>query len=107
MSKEDSAATGIRLSPGRPGRRNRDAEVPCQFRYPSQCPFFGTARGRLPEWPKGAVCKTVGSAYDGSNPSPATTCENGPLAGDTPALRAVACCVILGHQPSADVAAPR
>jgi hypothetical protein len=28
-----------------------------------------------------AVCKTVGSAYVGSNPTPATTCENGPLAG--------------------------
>ncbi len=27
-----------------------------------------------------AVCKTVGSAYVGSNPTPATTCENGPLA---------------------------
>jgi hypothetical protein len=26
-------------------------------------------------------CKTVGSAYDGSNPSPATTSGNGPLAG--------------------------
>jgi hypothetical protein len=25
------------------------------------------------------VCKTVGSAYVGSNPTPATTCENGPL----------------------------
>jgi hypothetical protein len=25
-----------------------------------------------------AFCKTVGLAYDGSNPSPATTCENGP-----------------------------
>ena len=25
-----------------------------------------------------AVCKTVGSAYVGSNPTPATTCENGP-----------------------------
>jgi hypothetical protein len=24
------------------------------------------------------VCKTVGSAYDGSNPSPATTSGNGP-----------------------------
>jgi hypothetical protein len=31
-----------------------------------------TAYGRLPEWPKGAVCKTVGSAYVGSNPTPAT-----------------------------------
>jgi len=27
-----------------------------------------------------AGCKTVGSAYVGSNPTPATTCENGPLA---------------------------
>src|ERR1700730_12643856 len=33
--------------------------------------------------PKGAVCKTVGSAYVGSNPTPATTCENGPLAAET------------------------
>src|SRR5580704_12490626 len=41
------------------------------------------AHGRLPEWPKGAVCKTVGSAYVGSNPTPATTCENGPLAAET------------------------
>jgi len=28
-----------------------------------------------------AGCKTVGSAYVGSNPTPATTCANGPLAG--------------------------
>jgi hypothetical protein len=42
-------------------------------------PLARAAYGRLPEWPKGAVCKTVGSAYDGSNPSPATTCGNGPL----------------------------
>ena len=30
-----------------------------------------------------AVCKTVGSAYVGSNPTPATTCGNGPLAAET------------------------
>jgi hypothetical protein len=29
------------------------------------------------------VCKTVGSAYVGSNPTPATTCGNGPLAGNS------------------------
>src|SRR2546430_15374610 len=29
---------------------------------------------------KPTVCKTVGSAYVGSDPTPATTCENGPLA---------------------------
>src|SRR5579863_10409859 len=46
---------------------------------PAQCSLSFTVpsgvavRGRLPEWPKGAVCKTVGLAYDGSNPSPATT----------------------------------
>ncbi len=32
-------------------------------------------RGRLPEWSKGAVCKTVGSAYAGSSPAPATPAE--------------------------------
>jgi hypothetical protein len=32
----------------------------------------------LPERPKGAVCKTVGFAYVGSNPTPATTCGNSP-----------------------------
>jgi hypothetical protein len=37
----------------------------------------------------GAVCKTVGSAYVGSNPTPATTCENDPLAGNSRAMRAV------------------
>jgi len=31
----------------------------------------------------GEVCKTVGSAYVGSNPTPATTSENGPLAAET------------------------
>lgn len=29
--------------------------------------------GRLPERPMGADCKSVGFAYDGSNPSPATS----------------------------------
>src|SRR3954447_26313806 len=29
-------------------------------------------RGGLPEWPMGADCKSVGLAYEGSNPSPAT-----------------------------------
>ena len=45
-----------------------------------------------------AVCKTVGSAYVGSNPTPATTCENGPLAGNSrlsgPFLR----CPVMCHR---------
>src|SRR5919106_4695347 len=31
----------------------------------------------MPEWPKGAACKVVGSAYGGSNPPPATTASPG------------------------------
>ena len=41
-------------------------------------------RPRNPLGPhKGAVCKTVGSAYASSNLAPAATCGNGPLAADT------------------------
>ena len=33
--------------------------------------------GGVPEWLKGADCKSVGIAYDGSNPSPSTSgCGN-------------------------------
>jgi hypothetical protein len=50
-------------------------------------PGAGTDRGPLigglVQRPKGAVCKTVGSAYVGSNPTPATTTENGPHAAGT------------------------
>ena len=28
--------------------------------------------GRVPEWPKGADCKSVASSFDGSNPSSPT-----------------------------------
>src|SRR4051795_5804518 len=34
--------------------------------------------GGLPEWPMGADCKSVGLAYEGSNPSPATPRYAGP-----------------------------
>jgi hypothetical protein len=59
--------------------RLRVSRLPCGhvFGYPCDA-ASAAAYGRLPEWPKGAVCKTVGSAYVGSNPTPATTCGNGP-----------------------------
>ena len=49
--------------------------------------FHGThlrVQGGLPEWPKGADCKSAAECFGGSNPSPATegracprsTCEN-------------------------------
>jgi hypothetical protein len=38
---------------------------------------FGQVGGHSDGWGE-TVCKTVGLAYVGSNPTPATTCENGP-----------------------------
>src|SRR5450756_2612428 len=55
------------------------------------------AHGRLPEWPKGTVCKTVGSAYVGSNPTPATRCGNGPLAANSRASGAFLLCPVACH----------
>src|SRR5690348_12147039 len=64
--------------------RLRVSRLPCCLVLGYPCDAASAAAyGRLPEWPKGAVCKTVGSAYVGSNPTPATTCENGPLAAET------------------------
>src|SRR5262249_45230194 len=92
MSKEDSCdATAPRLdapSAERHAERAMSRGQPLTvsrlprgrvFGYPCDA-ASAAAYGRLPEWPKGAVCKTVGSAYVGSNPTPATTCGNGPLA---------------------------
>ena len=31
---------------------------------------YDTVCGRFPEWPKGADCKSVSDAFEGSNPSP-------------------------------------
>src|SRR5580693_6229957 len=96
MSKLDSLGMIIRLDgygasrhTGRSGfrcaRRRGPATMPeGPRRNQSCCPLFFSllphrvALGRLPEWPKGAVCKTVGSAYVGSNPTPATTRGNAP-----------------------------
>ena len=86
MSKEESwDATAPRLDARtagrhaeRAGRRARyDPDGPSANRLVVSWAILfdaarATAHGRLPEWPKGAVCKTVGSAYVGSNPTPAT-----------------------------------
>src|SRR5487761_1522257 len=44
-----------------------------------------------------AACKTVGSAYVGSNPTPATTCENAPLAANSRAGGAFPLCPGVCH----------
>ena len=64
----------------------KQPDGPLSFTVPS----CGAAQGRLPERPKGAVCKTVGFAFPGSNPGPATTCGNGPWPGVSPGSRAAA-----------------
>jgi hypothetical protein len=46
---------------------------------------------------RGRVCKTVGSAYDGSNPTPATTCKNAPLAANSRAGGAFVLCPVVCH----------
>ena len=33
-------------------------------------PYRSHQYGWIPEWPKGADCKSVGNAFEGSNPSP-------------------------------------
>ena len=49
-------------------------------------------------------CKTVGSAYVGSNPTPATTCGNGPVAGNSrlcgPFSFVPACVILSRCRPS-------
>ena len=56
---------------------------------------------------RGRVCKTVGFAFPGSNPGPATTSGNGLWPGVSQGLRAVVRYVTLCHRPSGDVTAPR
>jgi hypothetical protein len=55
------------------GRRRPQACLAARIRWSAA---FDSGRRR-------AVCKTVGSAYVGSNPTPATTCGNGPLVAET------------------------
>jgi hypothetical protein len=45
----------------------------------------------------GTGCKTVGSAYVGSNPTPATRCENAPLAAKSRASGAFPLCPVMCH----------
>jgi hypothetical protein len=46
---------------------------------------------------RGEFCKTVGSAYVGSNPTPATTCENGPLARNSRLCGPFLLCPVVCH----------
>ena len=41
----------------------------CNQQVIGSSPIVGFS-GWIPEWPKGADCKSVGNAFEGSNPSP-------------------------------------
>ena len=48
--------------------------LPYKQRVIGSSPIGPTSKiyGWIPEWPKGADCKSVGNAFEGSNPSPST-----------------------------------
>src|SRR5581483_6678511 len=75
-----SRAARARPMPGKTCQMSRDPAVGHLWdRHPDQTNVpCSTAGQKHLDTPKGAVCKTVGSAYVGSNPTPATTCVNGP-----------------------------
>ena len=43
----------------------------CNQQVNGSSPFIGF-NGQIPEWPKGTDCKSAGTAFEGSNPSPPT-----------------------------------
>ena len=100
------ALLGGRVRAGAPRRGAGQVPGCCRcarVRYPSLCRLAWAAHGRLPERPKGAVCKTVGLAYVGSNPTPATTCGNSPWpASMRPGADLVSgwpCAAVCGREP--------
>ena len=46
----------------------------CNQQVTGSSPVVGLY-GRIPEWPKGADCKSVSYAFEGSNPSPPTSID--------------------------------
>ena len=47
--------------------------LPYKQRVIGSSPIGPIDYGWIPEWPKGADCKSVGNAFEGSNPSPSST----------------------------------
>ena len=44
----------------------------CNQQVVGSTPTTSSKRGKIPEWPKGTDCKSAGTAFEGSNPSPPT-----------------------------------
>ena len=61
-------------------QRYRSWKTPAyrRFQYRSSYQKWGEGkRGEVPEWPKGADCKSAGDAFEGSNPSLSTILSAG------------------------------
>jgi hypothetical protein len=77
-------ADAVRGCPcGRAARSLRARTYSGQRRYSGHHPVALAQVRWYVEVQAGEYCKTVGSAYVGSNPTPATTCGNGPLAANS------------------------
>ena len=68
-------AEGHRFEPCRPHQFCRlgsmAEQLICNQQVNGSSPFIGF-NGQIPEWPKGTDCKSAGTAFEGSNPSPPT-----------------------------------
>jgi hypothetical protein len=51
----------------------------CNQQVAGSSPIASSSRGGVPEWLKGADCKSVGDAFGGSNPPPSTIQLRGPF----------------------------
>src|SRR5690349_20283012 len=104
-SKEESAMGPTVLTRARP---RSPVRPPARPLYPAPPTPARPAHGRLPEWSKGAVCKTAGSAYVGSNPTPATRSTFAPRRGrGRRTLRLGSCGPVDGSSPAGDRRARR
>ena len=66
------------LSKTRAGLAQLVEQLICNQQVGSSSPPASTKliqRGEIPEWPKGTDCKSVGSAFGGSNPPLPTICR--------------------------------
>ena len=58
-------------------RSSTEEQLICNQQVKGSNPFAGSKEflncGGVPEWPKGADCKSAGAAFVGSNPTPSTS----------------------------------
>ena len=62
----------MNLAFGNAGVAQLVEQLICNQQVAGSSPITSSILGGVPEWPKGADCKSVVSDFDGSNPSPST-----------------------------------